>query len=56
MTKLNDRQVTLANSLDVLIGRIRHKIETELKNPKLILTVRNVGYKLGASVNKVDNV
>ena len=46
----------VGKALDVLIGRIRHKIEAEPKNPKLILTVRNVGYKLGASVNKVDNV
>ena len=46
----------VGKALDVLIGRIRHKIEADPKNPKLILTVRNVGYKLGASVNKVDNV
>ena len=42
-------------ALDVLIGRMRHKIETDPKTPKLILTVRNVGYMLGTSVNKVDN-
>ena len=42
----------VGKALDVLIGRIRHKIETDPKNPKLIRTVRNVGYMLSTSVNK----
>jgi len=46
----------IGKALDVLIGRMRHKIELDPKNPKLILTVRNVGYKFGVSVNKVKNV
>ena len=31
-------------SIDVHIGRIRQAIETDIKNPKRILTVRGVGY------------
>jgi len=32
-------------SIDVIIGRIRHKIENDPKNPKYIRSVRGVGYK-----------
>ena len=45
----------IGKALDVLIGRIRHKIETDPKNPKLIKTVRNVGYMLSAAVKKVEH-
>ena len=37
-------------SVDVLIGRLRAKLEEDPKHPHLILTVRGVGYKLGSSV------
>lgn len=37
-------------SVDVLIGRLRAKLEEDAKNPTLILTVRGVGYKFGAAV------
>ena len=33
-------------SIDVHIGRIRQAIETDVKNPQRILTVRGVGYVL----------
>lgn len=33
------------NSLAVIIGRIRNKIEDEPKNPKHLITVRGIGYK-----------
>ncbi len=33
-------------SIDVLIGRVRNKIEENNKNPKFILSIRGVGYKL----------
>ncbi|MCT7908955.1 response regulator transcription factor [Arcobacter lacus] len=33
-------------SIDVLIGRVRAKIEEDTKNPKYILSIRGVGYKL----------
>lgn len=35
------------NALTVYIKRIREKIETDPANPKIILTVRGFGYKLG---------
>jgi two-component system OmpR family response regulator len=34
------------NSLAVIIGRIRNKIEDDSKNPKHLITVRGMGYKL----------
>lgn len=36
--------------VDVLIGRLRAKVEPDPKHPTLILTVRGVGYKFGAAV------
>lgn len=33
-------------SIDVLIGRIRHKIEENSKKPKYLISIRGVGYKL----------
>jgi len=33
-------------SIDVLIGRVRNKIEENTKKPKHILSIRGVGYKL----------
>ncbi len=33
-------------SIDVLIGRIRHKIETNPKKPQYLISIRGVGYKL----------
>lgn len=35
------------NTLTVYIKRIREKIEDDVNNPKIILTVRGVGYKIG---------
>ncbi len=32
-------------SIDVIISRIRHKIERDVKNPKFIQSVRGIGYK-----------
>lgn len=40
-------------SIDVLIGRIRRKIEDDQSNPKLIQTVRGVGYVLASTVRPV---
>lgn len=35
------------NTLTVYIKRLREKIEDEPANPKIILTVRGTGYRLG---------
>lgn len=38
-------------SVDVLVGKLRKKIEEDPANPKLILTIRNFGYKFVARVS-----
>ena len=35
------------NTLTVYIKRLREKVEDDMQNPKIILTVRGLGYKLG---------
>jgi len=40
-------------SVDVLVGKLRKKIEGDPSQPKIILTIRNFGYKFAARVNKV---
>ena len=35
------------NTLTVYIKRIREKIEDDVANPKIIKTVRGIGYKIG---------
>lgn len=35
------------NTLTVYIKRLREKIEEDSANPKIILTVRGIGYRLG---------
>ena len=35
------------NTLTVYIKRLREKVEDDVQNPKIILTVRGLGYKLG---------
>lgn len=37
-------------SIDVQVGRLRKKIEKDLKNPKIIITVRGGGYQFTAKV------
>lgn len=39
-------------SIDVLISRLRQKIETDPKNPTMIQTVRSEGYMLSAPVSR----
>ncbi len=41
----------LNRSVDVLVGKLRKKIEVDPKAPKLITTVRGVGYKFAARVD-----
>lgn len=38
-------------SIDVLIGRLRKKIETDPRNPRLLLTVRGGGYQFKTKVD-----
>lgn len=38
--------------VDVLIGRLRKKIEQDSKNPELVMTIRGVGYQFNAEVIK----
>jgi DNA-binding response OmpR family regulator len=37
-------------SVDVLVAKLRKKLESDPQNPRLIETVRGVGYKLGVDV------
>ncbi len=43
---VNDEYVN-DNTLTVYIKRIREKIEDDVQNPKIIITVRKIGYKIG---------
>jgi len=38
-------QTSSTKSIDVIIGRIRNKIEKDKKKPKYIISVRGIGYK-----------
>jgi two-component system OmpR family response regulator len=37
-------------SVDVLVGKLRRKIEKDPTRPEIVRTVRNVGYKFAARV------
>jgi two-component system torCAD operon response regulator TorR len=39
-------------SIDVLVGKLRKKIEEDPAQPKLVLTIRNFGYKFAARVTR----
>jgi len=40
----------LSRTVDVLIAKIRQKIEADRTRPRLILTIRGMGYQFGATV------
>ncbi len=40
-------------SIDVLISRLRQKIEKDAKNPMIIQTIRSEGYMLSATVSRI---
>lgn len=42
-----DRDTSTLRSVDVLVSRLRHKLEADPANPSLILTVSGIGYRLG---------
>jgi len=46
--KLNPQQ---SRAIDVLVGRLRQKVEANAKLPRLIKTMRGTGYQLCCSVN-----
>jgi len=53
MQRLYERDWSLSDrSVDVLIGKLRKKIEDDSSQPKLILTIRNFGYKFAGRTTK----
>lgn len=51
MRRLYDRDWSHNDrSVDVLVGKLRKKIEEDASRPKLILTIRSFGYKFAARV------
>ena len=50
LTRLSDVEV-FDRSIDVLVGRLRRRIEDDPKRPRLILTVRGEGYRFSAPVS-----
>jgi len=51
MQHLYDRDWSQSDrSVDVLVGKLRKRIEEDPSQPKLILTIRNFGYKFAARV------
>jgi two-component system OmpR family response regulator len=53
MQRLYERDWSLSDrSVDVLIGKLRKKIEEDSSQPKLILTIRNFGYKFAGRITK----
>jgi two-component system, OmpR family, response regulator len=44
----------LDRTIDVQIGRLRKKIESSAKTPKIILTVRNGGYQFNSNVELAE--
>jgi len=53
MQRLYDRDWSHNDrSIDVLVGKLRKKIEEDPSQPKLILTIRSFGYKFAARVTR----
>ena len=55
-SRKEDETLNLAESraVDVLVGRLRSKIETDTKNPSLIKTERGIGYIFSTEVEVKD--
>ena len=45
----HDGEAVIDRTIDVLVGRLRRKIEVDSRHPGIILTVHGVGYRLVAS-------
>ncbi|WP_326544306.1 response regulator [Pseudorhodoferax sp.] len=52
LSRLHNAEV-YDRSIDVQVGRLRRKIEADPRQPRLILTERNVGYQFTAPVDTV---
>ena len=53
MQRMYDRDWSHSDrSIDVLVGKLRKKIEEDPSQPKLVLTIRNFGYKFAARVTR----
>jgi DNA-binding response OmpR family regulator len=52
MTRRHDNDDVFDRTVDVLIMRLRRKIETNTRLPKLILTERGIGYRLSCKVER----
>jgi two-component system OmpR family response regulator len=50
LTRRSDAEV-FDRAIDVLVGRLRRKLETDPKRPQLIRTVRGEGYRFAARVS-----
>jgi DNA-binding response OmpR family regulator len=46
--------VVVDRVVDVHVGKLRQKIETDPANPRLILTVRGIGYRFADDVAQAD--
>ncbi|WP_322095842.1 winged helix-turn-helix domain-containing protein [Paramagnetospirillum magneticum] len=45
----HDGEAVIDRTIDVLVGRLRRKIEADSRHPAIILTVHGVGYRLVAN-------
>ncbi len=51
---MNTSEITEGRAVDVLVGRLRSKLEENPKNPAIIKTVRGTGYVLSVEVSTSD--
>ena len=57
MNRVYDREFDpFDRTIDVLIGRLRKKIEADIKQPRLLKTIRGEGYQFCAEVKIVENL
>lgn len=47
---IKDHYLGDENAVNVHISRLRNKIEEDTRNPRYIITVWGIGYKLGENV------
>lgn len=45
----HDGEAVIDRTIDVLVGRLRRKIEADPKHPSIIVTVHGIGYRLAGS-------